>query len=127
MKKSGLFTAPLITANWYLKMAASTRTSGVDFPSPMENYVQITFVDEDDLPLASMNVLQHPESEEESESEEDEDSVAEEGPLTANLTRREDIDFDEPVGMSTNVNIGSLKCRVRISLNCTLLIRYGNC
>ena len=117
----------MFTVDSFLKMATSGRASEVDFPSVIdENAVQIEFIDEDNLPLVCINFMEHPESEEElgsdflsessgDESEEetgsdtDEGLAVEEATWTANVTRRRDIDFDETVGMSANVNIESLK------------------
>ena len=79
----------------FLKMAAWAQSPETNCASRNdENDVEIQFIDEDELPLACISVLEHPESEEEigsddlaessgdeseeSESEEDED-VEEEG------------------------------------------------
>ena len=47
-------------------MATSGRAPEVDFACVIdENAVQIEFIDEDNLPLACINFMEHPESEEE--------------------------------------------------------------
>ena len=90
-----------------------------------ENGVEIQFIDEDELPLACISVLEHPESEEEigsddlaessgneseeSESEEDEDVEEEEQwAWSEQINRRNDIDFNIFVGLSADVNLRSL-------------------
>ncbi|XP_068728265.1 piggyBac transposable element-derived protein 4-like [Montipora capricornis] len=90
-----------------------------------ENDVEIQFIDEDELPLACISVLEHPESEEEiglddlaessgdeseeSESEEDEDLEEEEQcAWSEEINRRNDVDFNEFVGLSADVNLRSL-------------------
>ena len=90
-----------------------------------ENDVEIKFIDEDVLPLACISVLEHPESEEEiglddlaessgdeseeSESEEDEDLEEEEQwAWSEEINRRNDVDFNEFVGLSADVNLRSL-------------------
>ena len=82
-----------------------------------ENDVEIEFIDEDNLPLACISVLEHPESEEEIDSDDlaessgDESEEEEEEEVSAwseEITKRDDIDFSELVGLAANVNIRSL-------------------
>lgn len=87
-----------------------------------KNDVEIQFIDEDNLPLPCISVLEHPESEEEidlaessgdksEESESEEDEVLEEEEQSAwseEINRRNDIDFNEFVGLSADVNLRSL-------------------
>ena len=110
----------------FLKMAASAQSPETNCGSRNdENDVEIQFIDEDELPLACISVLEHPESEEEigsddlaefsgdeseeSESEEDEDVEEEEQWVwSEEINRRNDIDFNEFVGLSADVNLRSL-------------------
>ena len=110
----------------FLKMAASVQSPETNCASRNdENDVEIQFIDEDELPLACISVLEHPESEEEigsdnlaessgdeseeSESEEDEDLEEEEQwAWSEEINRRNDIDFNEFVGLSADVNLRSL-------------------
>ena len=95
----------------FLKMAAFTQSPETSCASRSdENDVEIQFIDEDELPLACISVLEHPESEEEiglddlaessgdeseeSESEEDEDLEEEEQwAWSEEINRRNDVDF----------------------------------
>ena len=110
----------------FLKMAASAQSPETNCASRNdENDVEIQFIDEDELALACISVLEHPESEEEigsddlaevsgdeseeSESEEDEDVEEEEQWVwSEEINRRNDIDFNEFVGLSADVNLRSL-------------------
>lgn len=110
----------------FLKMAACARSPETNCASRSdENDVEIQFIDEDNLPLACISVLEHPESEEEissddladssgdksEESESEEDEVLEEEEQSAwseEINRRNDIDFNEFVGLSADVNLRSL-------------------
>ena len=110
----------------FLKMAAWAQAPETNCASRNdENDVEIQFIDEDELPLACISVLEHPESEEEigpddlaessgdeseeSESEEDEDVKEEEQwAWSEEINRRNDIDFNEFVGLSADVNLRSL-------------------
>ncbi|XP_044177062.1 uncharacterized protein LOC114950998 isoform X3 [Acropora millepora] len=94
-------------------MAAWAQSPGTNCASRNdENGVEIQFIDEDELPLACISVLEHPESEEEigsdnlaessgdeseeSESEEDEDVEEEEQwAWREEMNRRNDVDFNE--------------------------------
>ena len=86
----------------------------------------IEFINEDNLPLARISVLEHPESEEEIDSddlasssgdwseelESEEDKYLEHGEVVLawsdEITRKDDIDFLGLVGLAANVNIRSL-------------------
>ena len=88
--------------------------------------MEIEFIDQDYLPLARVSVWEHRESEEEIDSDdfaessgdeseelesEDDEDLEEEEEVPAwseEITRRDDIDFSELVGLAANVNIRSL-------------------
>ena len=88
--------------------------------------MEIEFIDQDHLPLARVSVWEHRESEEEidsddfaessgdeseeleSEDDEDLEEVEEVPAWSEEITRRDDIDFSELVGLAANVNIRSL-------------------
>ena len=110
----------------FLKMAAWAQSPGTNCASRNdENDVEFQFIDEDELPLACISVLEHPESEEEigsddlaessgdeseeSESEEDEDVEEEEQwAWREEINRRNDVDFNEFVGLLADMNLRSL-------------------
>ena len=125
----------------FLKMAACPRSPEAhSAPGSGENDVEIQFIDEENLPLACISVLEHPESEEEissddlaetseeeseeSESEEDGDTEEEEWAWSEEIARRDDIDFNELVGLAANVNI---RHQARLFLICSSPLRYGIC
>ena len=109
-----------IFVNGFLKMAACLRSAETNCGSGSdENDVEVQFIDEDNLPLACITVLEHPESEEivsddlaqdtseESESEEEEsesDEEEDQSEWSEEINRRNDIDFNEFVGLSADVN-----------------------
>ena len=110
----------------FLKMAACAQYPEMNCASRSdESDVEIQFIDEDNLPLACISILEHPESEEEissddlaessgdksEESESEEDEVLEEEEQSAwseEINRRNDIDFNEFIGLSADVNLRSL-------------------
>ena len=110
----------------FLKMAACAQYPETNCASRSdESDVEIQFIDEDNLPLACISILEHPESEEEissddlaessgnksEESESEEDEVLEEEEQSAwskEINRRNDIDFNEFIGLSADVNLRSL-------------------
>ena len=107
-------------------MAAWAQSPGTNCASRNdENGVEIQFIDEDELPLACISVLEHPESEEEigldnfaessgdeseeSDSEEDEDVEEEEQwAWREEINRRNDVDFNEFIGLLADMNLRSL-------------------
>ena len=110
----------------FLKMAVCAQSPETNCASRSdEDDVEIQFIDKRELPLACISVLEYPESEEgicsddwaessgdeseESESEEDEDLEGEEQwAWSEEINRRNDIDFNEFVGLSADLNLRSL-------------------
>ena len=102
-------------------MAAAGNDASLDFdPRNGQSNVNITFVDEDELPLA--HVMEHRSSEDEfysdesgssqddsdeQSSNEDRDEDMEEGEWSKEIKRREDVEFQEEVGI--NVDIENLQ------------------
>ena len=75
-----------------------------------ENDVEIQFIDKDELPLACISVLEHPKSEEEIGSDDLAESSGDEAKEdeSEEINRRNDIDFDEFIGLSADVNLRPL-------------------
>ena len=102
-------------------MAAAGNDASLDFdPRSGQSNVNVTFVDEDELPLA--HVMEHRSSEDEfysdesgsnqddsdeQSSSEDTDEDMEEGEWSKEIKRREDVEFQEEVGI--NVDIENLQ------------------